>query len=453
MRKLILILIYSFVAIFGSAQNNVADEIAWVVGDEPIFKSDIEQEYQNLQYDRQPINGNPYCVIPERLAINKLFLHQAKLDSIEIPNSSVIQSVDARINYFIANLGSKEKVEEYFRKPMAELREQLINMTRDQYTIQQVQSNLTKTVKATPAEVQRYFNGLSSDSLPYIPRKVEVQIITVKPHVPQSEIDSVKSRLREYAREINDGEKDFSTLAILYSQDASSIYGGEIGFKGRTELYPEYATAAFNLSSPNKVSQIVQTDDGFHIIQLIEKRGDRINTRHILLKPTISPDEITKALAKLDTLRTDIVEKKKITFETAAMYVSEDKDSRNNNGIMLNEQDHTSLFEMAQLPSDISKVVDTLSVGSVSAPFVMVNSKTNAQQVAIVKLLRRIDGHTANLAEDYQTIKDMYEMNEKNKIIENWIKQKQQNTYVYIEEGWRDCDFQYDWLKRNVKKQ
>lgn len=430
-----------------SAQNNVAEEVAWVVGDEPIYKSEIEEQYQQALYDRADIDGNPYCVIPERMAIEKLFLHQAKIDTVEVQNSMVQQAVDARINYFIANLGSKEKVEEYFRKPMPELREQLINTIRDQYTIQQVQSNLTKDVKATPADVRKYYNELPKDSLPYIPKEVEVEIITINPIIPQQEIDEVKARLRDYAKKVNNGEADFSTLAILYSEDGSSAYGGEIGFRSKAELDPEYANVAFNLSDPKKVSKIVETEFGYHIIQLIEKRGDRINTRHILLRPKVSQKDLDSAVVKLDSLKADI-SRKKFTFEEAAMYVSQDKDSKNNNGLMLNEKTRTNRFEMADLPQEVGKVVDKLKEGEISAPFIMMNEKTNRQQVAMVKLVKRIDGHKADLAEDYQKIKDMYEDKKKQQIIENWVKEKQKKTYVYIEDGWRNCEFKYNWMKK-----
>lgn len=434
------------------AQNNVAEEVAWVVGDEPLFKSDIEQEYLQAQYERNPIQGNPYCVIPERMAIDKLFLHQAKIDTVEVTNSMIASNVDARINYFIANLGSKEKVEEYFRKPMPELREQLMNMVRDQYTIQEVQQKLTKGVKATPSDVRRYFESLPADSLPFIPKQVEVQVITINPRIPQQEIDEVKSRLRDYAQKVNSGESDFSTLAILYSEDpGTSVYGGETGFRSRSELLPEYATAAFNLNDNKKVSNIVQTEDGYHIIQLIEKRGDRINTRHILLKPKVSDKDLNDAVARLDTLRLDIVDKKLASFGQAAQLVSQDKDSRNNDGFMLNEKTRSNLFEMADLPAEIGKLVDTMKVGDVSKPFIMLNPKTNSKQVSMVRLSKRIEAHKADLAQDYQTLKSMCENHTKEKILEDWIKEKQKTTYVYIEEGWRNCDFKYDWLK--TKKQ
>ncbi len=452
--KLKYIFTFFLMAVVASAmaQSNVAEEVAWVVGDEPIFKSDIEEQYLNMQSERAYIDGNPYCVIPEQMAIDKLFLHQAAIDTIEIQESAINKEVDSRLNYFIANLGSKEKVEEYFHKPMPVLREKLADMVREQNAIQQVQYNLTKKVKATPAEVRKFYNTLPKDSLPFIPRQVEVQIITINPIIPQQEIDEVKSRLRNYAQQVTNGETEFSTLAILYSEDKpTSMYGGETGFQSRSVLLPEYATAAFNLNDPKKVSNIVETDDGYHIIQLIEKRGDRINTRHILLRPKVSDADLTDAIHRLDTLRTDIVDGK-YTFEQSALYVSQDKDSRNNNGMMLNEKSHSNRFEMADLPAEVAKVVDKLQEGDISEPFVMLNPKTQREQVAIVRLNKRIDGHRADLADDYQTLKALYENQKKGDIIENWVKEKQRTTYVYIEEGWRDCEFRYDWLNNQSPK-
>lgn len=447
--KFLLVSLLCAVSMYSFAQNNIIEEVAWVVGDEPIYKSEIEEQYMQMQYDKQPIDGNPYCVIPERMAINKLFLHQAKIDTVEVQDGMVMQQADSRINFFITSLGSKEKVEEYFRKPLPELKEQMMEVIREQYTIQQVQGNLTKDIEATPADVRKYFSTLSADSVPFVPLQVEVQLITLNPVIPQQEIDDVKARLRDYTNRINSGESDFSTLAILYSEDGSSVYGGEIGFKGRAELVPEYASVAFNLNDTKKVSKIVETEFGYHIIQLIEKRGDRINTRHILLRPKVSEKDLTNALNRLDSIRTDIVDNN-FSFEAGAQYISQDKDTRNNNGLMVNQQTGTTRFEMAALPQEIAKVVDTLQVNEISKPFIMVDPKSNKEIVAIVKLKNRIEGHKANMSEDYQMIKAMYENSTKAKIIEDWIRRKQKDTYVRIEEGWRNCEFQYDWLNNRI---
>lgn len=429
-------------------QNNIAEEVAWIVGDEPIYKSQIEEQYSQLQYEKTPINGDPYCVIPEQLAIDKLFLHQAVIDTVTVEDATVAKEVNARINYFVESLGSKEKVEEYFRKSIPEIREQYMEIMKNQYIVQQVKENLTKNVKSAPADVRKYYESLDKDSIPYVPMQVEAQIITIKPIIPQEEIDEVKSRLRDYAQRVNNGESEFSTLAILYSQDGSSVRGGEIGFRGRTELMPEYASVAFNLTDPKKASRIVETDAGFHIIQLIEKRGDKVNTRHILLKPKVSDKELTDGITRLDSLRQDI-NAKKFTFEQAAQYVSQDKDTRNNQGIMYNQMTRSTKFQMSQLPQEVAKHVDKLQVGEISEPFIMIDEKTGREVVAIVKLKNRHEGHKATLSDDFEELKDMYELSAKNKIITDWIENKIKSTYVYIEEGWRDCQFQHEgWLKR-----
>ena len=444
-------MLLALVALPLMAQNNVAEEVAWVVGDEPIFKSDIEEQYRQALDERIPINGNPYCVIPEQMAVDKLFLDQARIDTVEVQQSGISAEVENRINYFIANLGSKEKVEEYFRMPLPRLREKLNEVLSEQSCIQQVQSELTKNVKSTPADVRKFYNNISKDSLPYIPMQVEVQIITINPVIPQQEIDEVKSRLRDYAQQINSGEREFSTLAILYSEDqATAVYGGETGFQSKSVLLPEYATAAFNLNDTKRVSNIVETDDGYHIIQLIEKRGDRINTRHILLRPKVSDKDLTDALSRLDSVRTDIVAGK-YSFDEMALVISQDKDSRNNKGNMLNEKTHSGRFEMADLPTEVGKKINTMQPGDISEPFVMINPKTRREQVAIVRLNKRIDGHKADLAEDYMVIKEMCESRAKEKILRDWVVQKQKSVYVYIEESWRNCDFKYDWLKTNKK--
>ncbi|WP_298662659.1 peptidylprolyl isomerase [uncultured Barnesiella sp.] len=435
--------------VFADDDDNVIDEVVWVVGDEAIYKSEVEEQYRQMQYDGQRIDGDPYCVIPEQLAVQKLFLHQAKLDTITVPDATVFQQVEARINYLIANIGSKEKMEEYFKKPVTEIREELANIIRDQGTVQEVQRTLVKDVKITPAEVRRFYNQLPSDSIPYIPLQVEVQIITLNPKVPQQEIDNVKARLRDFSDQVNRGERDFSTLAVLYSEDrGTAMMGGEMGFVSKSNLVPEFADVAFNLNDPKKVSKIVETEYGYHIIQLIEKRGDRINVRHILLRPHVSEKDITDALERLDSLRTDLVDNKKFSFDEITQFVSQDKDTRNNKGLMVNPQTGNPKFEMGQLPQDVAKVVADMQVGDISKPFVMTDERKNKEVVAIVKLKSRIDGHKANMSDDYQTLKAIVEEKKKTEILNEWLAKKQNETYIRIKDGWRNCEFKYDgWIK------
>ncbi|MEE0976003.1 MAG: peptidylprolyl isomerase [Muribaculaceae bacterium] len=430
-----------------SAQNNIAEEVAWVIGDQPIWKSEIEEMYQQMQYERTPINGDPYCVIPERLAVEKLYLHQAELDTVEVQEGMVAQEVDARINYYITNLGSKEKVEQYFNKTIPQLKDDMTESIRNMQKIRMVQNSLTKDLKTTPSDVRKYFSSLDQDSVPYVPLQVEVQIMTINPVIPREEIDEVKARLREYSERINSGESDFSTLAILYSEDGSSMYGGEIGFRGRSALVPEYAAVAFNLNDTKKVSKIVETEYGYHIIQLIEKRGDRINTRHILLRPKVSDKDLEIAINRLDTIRTDILDGK-VTFEELVPYVSQDKDTRYSKGVMVNQNTNSTRFEMSQLPQEVAKVVNTMKVGEISKPFIMKSSKSNRDIVAIVKLTNRIDAHKANLSDDFQMIKGMYENARKEEIIKEWLDKKIKDTYIRIEDSWSNCEFEHKgWIK------
>lgn len=441
-------------ALVAAGQNNIAEEVAWVVGDQPIWKSEIEEQYNNMQYEKVALNGDPYCLIPEQMAIEKLYLHQADIDTVTVPDASVMAEVDARLNFYITQLGSKEKMEQYFRKSMPEMREQMIDMVRNSYRVRSVQQSLTKDIKATPSDVRRFYDRLSKDSIPFVPLQVEVQILTLNPVIPRQEIEDVKARLRDYSDRVTKGESEFTTLAILYSEDKESgMRGGEIGFLGRGQLDPDYAAVAFNLSDPKKVSKIVESQYGYHIIQLIEKRGDRINTRHILLRPKVSDKDLGDALSRLDSVRSDIVDGQKFTFEQAVAYLSQDKDTHNNRGIMVNQQNGTPRFEMADLPQEVAKVVNEMAVGDISKPFIMIDPKLNREVVAMVKLSNRIDGHKANMADDYQKIKDMYEARERENLLKNWLEAKIKDTYVRIEEGWRNCDFTHKgWIKDSSKK-
>ena len=440
-------------ALFADNKNNVIEEVAWMIGDEPIYKSEIEKAYQEMLSDRTPIQGDPYCIIPEQIAVERLFLHQADIDTVEVQESLVQMQLESQMNYLINNLGSREKVEQYFGKPMTEIREYYATNMRNRSRVQQVRNDLTKNLKVTPSDVRRYFDKLPADSVPFVPLQVEVQILTLNPVIPRQEIDDVKARLRDYADRVNRGESEFSTLAILYSEDGSSVRGGELGFMGRGQLVPEYAAVAFNLNDPKKVSKIVETEYGFHIIQLIEKRGDRINTRHILLRPKVADKDLTDAIHRLDSLRTDIVDNKKVSFEEAVRYVSQDKDTRMSNGVMVNSNTGTTRFQMSELPQEVAKAVGTMEPGEISQPFIMRGPKRDREIVAMVRLTNRIDAHSANLAEDYQTIKDMYEAAESQAIIDKWLADKIKTTYVRIEDGWRDCDFQHKgWIKSTESK-
>ena len=434
------------------AQDNVIDEIVWVVGDDAILRSDIETQRLYMLNEGQRFDGDPYCVIPEQLAIQKLYLNQAKIDSITANENQVIQSVDQWMNMAVNQMGSREKLEEYMGKKFSQIKEERKETVREQQIVQQMQQKLIGEIKLTPAESRKYFNQLPQDSLPTIPTTVEVQIVTMEPKIPFEETDAIKARLRDFTEQVNTGKMEFSTLARLYSEDpGSSVRGGELGFMSKTQLLPEFANVAFNLKDPKRVSQIVQTEYGYHIIQLIEKRGDRINCRHILLKPKVSDKELTEATTRMDSLYNDL-QAEKFSFDEAATFVSADKDTRNNKGLMVNQNYESSnygtpKFEMQELPQEIGKVVYQMEVGDISKPFTMLTDKQK-EVVAIVKLKARVNGHKANLADDFQAMKQLVESRKREELLNDWIRKKQKTTYVRISEGWRNCDFKYPgWVK------
>lgn len=436
-------------AVAQSERPNVVDEVIWVVGDTPILLSDVEETRISQEMRRQPVE-NPYCTIPEQIAIQKLFLHQAALDSVEVSEGDIIRSVDEEINYYVMNLGSRENVESWARKSISQLREQLKQQQREQLMIRQVQQGITKNIKITPAEVREYFKKLPEDSLPFIPTQVEVQIITSKPEPTRSEVERIESELREYARRVNEGETEFSTLARFYSQDASARDGGELGYSGKNQWVPEFANVAFSLNDPKKVSKIVKTEFGYHILQLIDKRGDRVNVRHILLKPEIEEEEYERRLLRLDSIADDI-RAGKFTFDEAAYALSDDKETRANHGVMVfkNEEDRSvsARFKMEDLPQDVAKVVADMQVGEVSKAFRMTDNR-NQTYCAIVRLKKRIDGHRAGLTEDFQTLKDVVYEKRAAEVVDKWIREKIRSTYVRIGADWRGCSFKYpDWLR------
>mgnify|MGYP003295211375 FL=1 len=447
MKSKILVIGYWLLAIGCLAQDNIIDEVIWIVGEEAILRSEVEEERLRAQYEGQPIPGDPYCVIPEQLAIQKLFLHQAELDSIEANESSVSSQVDMRMNYYISQIGSKEKMEEYFRKTSSEIREEMMTSVRNQMIIQQMQSKLTEGIQPTPAEVRRYFNSLSIDSLPTIPAQVEVQILSIQPPVPIEETERIKSQLREFTERVTSGNADFSMLARLYSEDTESAKrGGELGFVGKGQLVSEFADVAFNLTDPKRVSRVVETEYGFHIIQLIERKGERINCRHILLKPRVSYMDKQNAITRLDSIRS-LIMADSLSFELAVARFSEDKSTMMSGGTMTNPNTGASKFEYQELPPEIARQIYNMKEGDISTPFTMIDRTKNKEVCAIVRLKTKRDSHKANLTDDFQTIRDMLTQKLSAETIDKWIRQKQKEIYVHIDPNWRGCDFQYpNWV-------
>ena len=434
-------------------EESVIDEVIWVVGDEPILLSDVEAMRMQGEMEGMRWQGDPDCSIPEQIAVQILFLHQAEIDSIEVSEAEVSQGVERQINYWIQMIpgGTKEKLEEYKNMSITDIRRSLHDDYRNRMLIEREREKLVEDITVSPADVRKYFSTLPEDSLPIIPTEVEVQIITRTPKVETAEINRIKDELREYTDRVTKGETSFATLARLYSEDPGTArLGGEFDdYVGRGMLDPAFANVAFNLTDPKKISKIVETEFGFHIIQLIEKRGDKIKVRHILRKPSITKEAINKASMQLDSIAMDI-RAGKFTFEEAATYISDDKDTRNNNGLMANstEEGRTSKFQMRNLPTEVARVVDTLKVGQVSAPFKMISEKNGKTLCAIVKLKSRVETHRATITEDFQAMRDIVLAKRKEEFVKEWIKDKIKKTYIRINDRYKNCNFEYQgWVK------
>ena len=427
------------------AQDNVIDRVEWVVGDKAILRSDIEEAIRYWVASGRTFEGDPYCVVGEDLAVQQLFLHQAAIDSIEVDEGNIMRQVEMQMEYVVQQIGSKEKMEEYFNMPSSAIREMYREQLYNREMSDRMKMKIVGDIKVSPALVRRYVESLPQDSIPFVQQQLEVQIITMQPQIDQEEIDRVKEDLREFTERVVNGETSFSTLALMYSEDPGSARrGGELGFMGRGQFQPEFSAVAFNLTDPSKVSKIVETEYGFHIIQLIEKRGDKVNVRHILRKPRHSSENLKAAFLRLDSLVTGIKEGE-MTFENAVAVYSDDKDTRNNYGIMYNKESASSHFALDELPVDVARIVESLPVGEVSQPFAWLldNGKTVC---AIAKVKSRTEAHRATFSEDYDVLRQMYQAKLSEERVKEWIKKKQRDTYVRVNKDSRGCGFIYpDW--------
>ena len=441
---ILLFITFSISSVVG--QSNVIDEVIAVVGDNAILRSDIEHQYEQAVMEGTSLPGDMKCHIFEQELISKLLLNQAELDSIEVSENEVVNQVDSRVNYFIQQIGDKEKLEEYFGKSLIQIKRDQMEMVRTQMLTQSMQRSITGDIAVTPSEIRNFYKGVPQDSLPMVPTQFEFQQVVLHPKVEQEEIDRVKTQLRDFQRQINDG-RDFATLAVLYSEDkGSATRGGELGWMPRSGLVPEFASVAFNLQDKKKVSKIVKTEFGFHIIQLINRKGERINCRHILIKPKVSLDARKEAESALDTIR-GLITDETISFAEAALRFSMDKDSRTNGGLIVNPATGTAKFEISQIPVAINKTVQSMKVGDISKPFFMMDDRKGQETYRIVLLKNKTAPHKANMRDDYQMLQSMLENKKRQEALDTWIREKQHETYITIDEKWVKCEFKYDgWI-------
>ncbi|PLX16289.1 MAG: peptidylprolyl isomerase [Salinivirgaceae bacterium] len=444
-RKLKLVTILILIAHAGLfAQGKIVDEIIAVVGDRVILESDIEK--QAIQYRQQGYfgEGNIKCEILEEQLYQKMLLNQAELDSVEVSEAEIDGEMNRRIQMFISQLGSEEKLEEFYGKSILEIKQEFRPIVADQIRSQRMQMELTRDLDVTPTDVRKFYESIPKDSLPLISTKLELQQIVSDPRISEVDVLAVKERLQDFRKRIQGGER-FATLAALYSQDeGTAAKGGKLGYVGRNDLVPEFAAVAFKLEK-GQVSRVVKTEYGYHIIELIDRRGEKINVRHILLKPKVKVEEKVKSQQFLDSIRNEILHDT-LEWDEAAKIYSDDEETRTNGGIIINYQSGSSQFEQSQVKPSIAFAIKDMKEGEISAPF---EDKTATGQTVfkIVRIKSKTESHKANLIDDYQEIQEMALMKKKEKFVEDWVDNKRESTYIRIDEQYRDCKFKYKWLK------
>jgi len=428
-----------------NGQEKIVDQVIAVVGNNIVLTSDVETQYLQMRAQGMSSQGDLKCEILEDLLAQKLMLNQAILDSIEVSPSQVEQELDQRLQMFIEQIGSQERLEAYYNKSMLEIKSDFRDLIRDQILTRQMQAQIASDISVTPSEVKSFYRSLPADSLPIIPAQVEYkQLVRNPPYSEQTKL-AVRERLLELRRRIIQGE-DFATLAILYSEDpGSATQGGELGFFNRSDMVKEFADAAFALK-PGAVSAIVETSFGFHLIQMIESKGERINARHILIKPNISTEERTEALTFLDSLASKIREDS-ISFELAVRIYSEDEDTQMSGGVMVNPNTGDSKFQLDQLDQATAEVIQQLEPGDISRAFEFTDLSGN-KFFKIVKVTKRIPSHKADLKNDYSILQEMTKMSKQQETFNNWIQEKIQTTYVRIDDSYKGCQFRTSgWVK------
>jgi peptidyl-prolyl cis-trans isomerase SurA len=432
-------------------EGEVIEKIIGVVGTEIVLKSELEAQYIDFKAQGGGLSEKEgKCLLLEELLYQKLLINQAKIDSVVVEESQVEGEMQRRLDYFIAQIGSEKALEEYFKKPMAEIKSELRENLHSQLVAQRMQSNITQNTKVTPSEVQEYYKQLPEDSIPLINTEVEVAQIVFLAPASKDEVNKAKEKLRELRERIVQGE-DFATMAILYSEDPGTAkQGGELGLVGRAEIDPAFAAAAFKLKG-KEISRIVESQFGLHIIQLIERKGEKINVRHILIKPQLRGEDIARAKHLADSVSNLIRTQDTLTFEKAAYRFSEDPDSRNNGGLVPNPLTGSSTFELDELDPGLYYAIDKLKEGEISAPAAY-KTRDGKQGYRIVYLKRRTEAHRANLKQDYQRIQYIALSQKRNERVRKWTAEKIATTHIHIDETFQSCNFINPWLMHHEAK-
>ena len=429
-----------------NAQDKVIDQIVAVVGSNPILKSDIETTVLNNTAQGITMPGDAKCGVLEDLLEQKLLLAEADLDTlIVVTDNQINQQMDRRLNYFIENIGSEKEVEKYFHKPISQLKAEMSETIKETLKTEQMRNKIISAVTATPSEVRQYFRQLPAKDIPEISQQVEYSQITMLPTVTEKEDLAIKAKLRDFKKRVENGD-NFATLAILYSEDPGSARnGGEMDYVGRGQLDPAFATEAFTLK-PNQISKVVRSEYGYHIIQLIDRKGEKVKVRHILLMPKVDPKELGLSKARIDSIA-DYIRRKKVTWEQSTFLYSSDKNTRNNGGLVTSDKTGSSKFKMDELDPDVSKKIAVMNIGEISSPFLTTDDKQR-QIYKIIKLTNRTKAHQATIQEDYQKLAEMFLAKKKESTYRNWIAKQQAKTYIHVDDSYANCNFKLkSWKK------
>ena len=432
-------------AVSSSAQpvDIVIDQVSVVIGAKTLLKSEIEGQYEQLLTQGATAGDDLRCRLVEQMIINKMLVNQALIDSLEVTDTQVDNELDRRIGFMVKQIGSEEKLEEYYDKSILEIKDEFRPLIRDQMLAQQMQGKVTKDVSVSPADVRDFFNAIPPDSLPFINAEIEYGQIVLNVQVSEEEKQKVRERLEGYIKRVNQGE-DFATLAILYSQDGSARNGGELGFVTRGEFVPEFEAAAFKLRK-GEVSEVVESRFGFHIIQMIERRGEQINVRHILIKPTFTAQDIEKTKVRADSLYQAIMADS-ITFADAAQRFSDDSESRYNGGNVVNPENGTTRFGADQVDPGVYFQLEKMEPGNISQPIQSLSAEGNTA-FRILMLKTRTQPHKANLTNDYQRIQEAAMAEKESKTLDEWVRKKRASTFIQISEDYRNCPNLEPWFK------
>ncbi len=439
-------LFMAFVPALMSQERVIIDQVVAVVGNSAILKSDLFNQQRQLESQGVTFGSDAQCGLLDEMLYQKLLFNQAVIDSVEVSDQQVEQILERRLRFFIQQIGSREQLEAYYGKSIDELKDEFRPMVREQELSQIMESTITRNVRVTPSEVRRFFQNTPSDSIPMVESEMELAQIVIQPAIEPEEKQETRNRLNEFRERILKGES-FSTLAILYSEDPGSARrGGELGFYGRGELYPEFEATAFGLR-PGEVSEVIETQAGLHIMQLIERRGEQINVRHILVQPKVSPQQLNAARNKLDSIRNLILDEE-LTFAQAAIKFSDDP-GRINEGIMVNPYTNTTRFKNDEIEPNLFFVVDKLEVGGISGP-VPKMTEEGQQAFRIVKVRNRIEAHEATLEGDYDFVQQLALNKKKMKTVQDWIRTRLGNTYIHINDDFLNCNFSIPWNQQVV---